>query len=163
MHKFLFSIFYFLFSVFCVTAQQAGVQKLLSGGTTRINGATTNTVAIGLTSTNTYGLPGTATNLAQDVSEYDYVGLTWSRAAGSNDTLQVFKSHDGGTSYEAIPSFSYAGPLASAAFETNTTLDVHGVTTLGFVIKNAGAIDDTNTLLEINLKLPKNQTRYAPE
>ena len=163
MKKHLLSAFCFLLSAFCATAQTSGVQKLLSGGTTRINGATTNTLAIGLTSTNTYGLPGTATNLAQDVSEYDYVGLTWSRAAGSNDTLQVFKSHDGGTSYEAIPSFSYAGPLASAAFETNTTLDVHGVTTLGFVIKNAGAIDDTNTLLEINLKLPKNQTRYAPE
>ena len=53
MHKFLFSVFCFLLSAFCATAQTSGVQKLLSGGTTRINAATTNTVAIGLTSTNT--------------------------------------------------------------------------------------------------------------
>ena len=159
------SIILAISTALCISAnaQQAGVQVILSGGTMRVPALTTNVISVGLVSTNTYGLPGTSTNLFQSVQEFDYVGLTWSRATGSNDTLQVFKSHDNGVTFEAIPSFSYTGPAASAAFETNITLDVHGVSTLGFVIKNAGNVDLTNTLLEVNLKLNKILTRYAPE
>ena len=138
--------------------QIAGVYPIgtLNGGINRILAATTNTAAVGLSSTNTYGLPGTSTNLVQSVAEYQTVGLTWSYGAGSNATLQVFKTFDNGTTFEANPSFSYSGPAASsAAFSTNVSISVTDCTGIGFVLKNASNLDLTNVLVEVNLKLTK--------
>jgi hypothetical protein len=149
------------------SAQPAGLhwaEMSLSGGASRVPALTTNVIANGLTSTNIYGLPGTYSNLCMSVDEFDYVGFTWKYGAGSNATVQVFKSMDNQVTYEAIPSFSFSGPATSSgAFSTNALLDVHGVSHLAFVLKNASTIDESNALVEINLKSPKFGAKQATQ
>src|ERR1035438_7379951 len=92
-------------------AQTAGKHYIgtLSGTPVRVLASSTNTVAIGLTSTNSYGLPGSTNQLlVQSVSEFDSVGFTWSYLAGSNATVQVFKSYDNLATFDAIPSYSFS-------------------------------------------------------
>jgi hypothetical protein len=149
-----------------VRAQPAGVSYIgtLSGTPVRVLALTTNVVAIGLTSTNTYGLPGTTNQpqLIQSVSEFDNVPITWSYLSGSNATVDVYKSYDGMLSYDAKPSFSISGPATtSGAFSTNALLDCKGVSHLAFVIKNASTLDMTNAQLTVNLKSPKWQSKPA--
>jgi hypothetical protein len=148
-------------------AQPAGVHYIgtLSGTPVRVLASSTNVVAIGLTSTNTYGLPGsTNQQLIQSVSEFDSVGFTWSYLSGSNATVNVYKSFDNCASFDVNPSFSFSGPAtSSAAFSTNVSLAVPGVTHLAFVIQNASTLDLTNAYLTVNLKSPKWGAKQATQ
>jgi hypothetical protein len=120
--------------------------------------ALTNGVQNGVITTNTFSqpsiTPASNTNLLlQNVASFEYIGLTWSYASGSNATCNAFKSYDYGNTFEATPTFSFTGPAAaSTAFLTNVMADVRGVTTLSFVIKNASTIPLTNHISEVNLK-----------
>jgi hypothetical protein len=155
--------------IITASAQQAGVYPLLSGYTTVLPAASTNVaivystvIAGGVTNnviqTNTFGLPGTSTNLVLPVSQFDYAGLTFAftgTATSTNDLL-IFKSFDRGATYEPTPSFTFTNLApGAAAYLTNGALDIHGVNALGFVIKNKGTTIATNVLLEINLKSQK--------
>ena len=156
--------------VFSVNAQNIGLYSpgnIQSGGTIVVPAnstnvfwtyALTNGVQNGVITTNTYSqpsiTPASNTNLlTQNVSSFEYIGLTWSYASGSNATCNAYKSYDYGQTFEASPTFSFTGPAAaSTAFLTNVMADVRGVTTLGFVIKNASTIPLTNHISEVNLK-----------
>jgi hypothetical protein len=148
-------------------AQTAGKHYIgtLSGTPVRVLASSTNTVAIGLTSTNIYGLPGSTNQLlVQSVSEFDFVGFTWSYLSGSNATVQVFKSYDNLATFDAIPSYSFSGPATSSgAFSTNAVLDCTGVTHLAFVVLNPSTIDETNAYLSVYLKSPKRGAKQATE
>lgn len=149
-------------------AQPAGLYYIgtLSGTPVRVLASSTNVVAIGLTSTNTYGMAGSTNwpQLIQSVSEFDNVPITWSYLSGSNATVNVYKSYDGMLSYDAGPSFSISGPATtSGAFSTNVLLDCKGVTHLAFVIQNASTLDLTNAYLTVNLKSPKRQAKQATQ
>jgi len=135
-----------------------GVALIFPTGTTNqtISVFYTNGVANGVLTTNQYGLPGTATNLVIQIYNYDYVGLTLSligTATSTNDVL-IYKSFDQGRIFEATPSFSYTGiaPGNGVTYSTNASLDVHGVTTLAFVVKSYGTTSTTNNGVELNLK-----------
>lgn len=146
------------------SAQKAGPYKTPPGGVYRVLANSTNVIAAGVASTNTYGLPGTATNLVFAVTEFDYVGFTWSYGNGSNETAQVFQSRDGGVTFEATPSWSFSGPAATAgAFATNALLDCRGVTHLGVVLKNASTLDETNAYVCVYLKSPKYGSKVATQ
>jgi hypothetical protein len=118
----------------------------------------TNGVANGVIVTNNYGNPGTATNLALNITSYDYVGLTWgfTGTATSTNSLLIYKSFDNGANYETTASFQYLNIAPGAAgWVTNASLDVHGVSTLAFVVKSSGTTAGTNNVLEVNLKSPQ--------
>jgi hypothetical protein len=142
------------------SAQKAGLYQTFNGGTTRLVAGTTNSIATGTNAAVQYGLPGTSTNIAQTVGEFDYVGLTWSFTGSTNATLKLYKSFDNGLTYEANPSFSYSG---SGTFATNASIDVHSVTHLGVVLANVGTLDATNHVLEFNLKSPKMLWKQATQ
>ena len=116
--------------------------------------AYTNGVLNGVITTNQYGLPGTTTNLALTVANYDYVGFTWSLTgtATSTNSLLIYRSKDG-VYYEATPSFQYLNIAPGAAtFTTNATLNVQGDSTLAFVVKSSGTTGTTNNTVSLNLK-----------
>jgi hypothetical protein len=145
------------------TAQNIGLYRILSGGTTTVPAGVTNQIVVGGV-TNQYGLPGTATNLAQSVQDYNTAGLTISLTgtATSTNSVLIYKSFDNGTTYEANPSFSYTGIApGAAAWSTNASLTLTDVTTLGFVVKSSGTTDATNVLVELNLKAPRQQVQAA--
>ena len=147
-------------------AQPAGLHYIgtLSGTPVRGPALTTNVVAIGLTSTNIYGLPGTSSNLVQSVDEFDSVGFTWSYLSGSNATVQVYRSYDNQVNYEITPGYSFSGPAtSSAAYSTNGSLAVPGATHIAFVIKNASTLDLTNCYLTVNLKSEKRGALQATQ
>lgn len=115
----------------------------------------TNGVANGVIATNNIGNPGTATNMAVNIQNYDYVGLTfgYTGTATSTNSLLVYKSFDNGANYETAATFQYLTLAPGAAgWVTNASLDVHGVTTLAFQVKNSGTTAATNVVLELNLK-----------
>jgi hypothetical protein len=150
----------------CARAQNAGLYQAFTGGTIVLPSATTNTAYIyqltngvqnGVISTNVWGAPGTSTNLVLNVSEYDYVGFTWSltgTATSTNDIL-IYKSFDNGGFWEATPTFSYTQVPGAAAGGTNVSLDVHGVTSLAFVSRSRGTTSASNNVVELNLKSPR--------
>lgn len=147
---------------FTASAQQAGLYTPLNGGTTRVLAASTNLVALGVTSTNQYGLQNTSSNLVQTVAEFDKVGFTWSYGAGSNATVLIYKSYDNATTFESVPSYTYTGPAATAtAFSTNALLDLTGVSHVAVVIRNPSTIDMTNAYVGFNLKSPKYGAKAA--
>jgi hypothetical protein len=131
--------------------------------------ATTNGVQNGVIVTNSYGTPsitaGSNTNLLSlPVADFDYCGLTFALTgtATSTNALSIYKSFDNGNTFEATPTFSYTAIAPGAAgYLTNASLDIHGVTTLGFLVKSSGTTFGTNALLEINLKAPRSQTQQA--
>lgn len=144
-------------------AQSAGLNPLIQGSTYRLLANSTNVVAQGLSSTNTYGLPGTSSNLIVNVSEYDKVGFTWSYTAGSNVTARIFKSYDNAQTFELVPSYTYSSPAASSsAFQTNALLDVTGCTHVGLTFGNASTIDATNLWAAFNLKSPRYGSKIVP-
>lgn len=155
----------FLAAAFCLglaesapraEAQQAQVYQIIYGGTSRVPASTTNTVIVNV-STNTYGIPGTGSNLVMQVAEFDYVGLTWTFTGSTNASLLIYKSFDNGVTFNTnAADFNYLNQTAGTGiFTTNAALDVHGVTHLGFGLQNRGVNDETNLLLEINCKSPK--------
>lgn len=154
------------------SAQTADTYQLFGGGTAFTPPLTTNVLFSSVTASNTYSQPGIGslapnTNLwTMNVAQFDYVGLTWAftgTATSTNDLL-IFKSYDKGLTFETVPSFQYLGIApGAAAFETNGSLDVHGVTTLAFVLKSRGTTYTTNNLLEVNLKSPKYGAKPATQ
>lgn len=142
------------------SAQRVGLYIPLTGGTTRLPAATTNVVALGVTSTNTYGLPGTSTNLSQTVGEFDTAGLTFSSAVSTNVTLSVYVSYDNGTTYGTNPAYTYTG---SGTYSTNASLSLPSATHIAFKLANVGTLEATNVYLAINLKAPKELMKPATQ
>lgn len=151
-------------------AQLNGLYQYLTGGTIVIPSNSTNTfysytltngVQNGVIVTNLFGAPGTSTNLAVNVSEYDYVGLTiaFTGTATSTNTLLLYKSFDNGANYESAATFSYVATPGAAAYVTNAALDIHGVTHLAFVSRANGTVASStfasNAVVELNLKSPR--------
>jgi hypothetical protein len=147
-------------------AQIAGIYPAVSGGAIVFPANTTNTVWVytltngvpnGTITTNTYGLPGTATNLALSVANYDYTGFTWAftGTATSTNSLLIYRSKDG-VNYEQNASFQYLNVApGAAAYTTNVTLDIHGDSSLAFVLKSSGTTFSTNNAVSLNLKSPQ--------
>ena len=159
-------------------AQINGLYSIIPGGTAVIPTATTNLVwgyvltngvQNGVIITNQYGNPGTATNLALNVSEYDYAGLTWSMTGTGagltvcTNNLDIYKSFDFGAHFESNPSFTYlaTGVGFQTNYTTNASLDIHGVTALAFVVRNAAATTMSNVVININLKASRIQVQPA--
>jgi hypothetical protein len=153
---------------FTVSAQDSGRYVLLSGGTTTLNAASTNAfVVAGVT--NQLGNPAamaiTGSNLVLNVSEFDSVGLTWKETgvvATTNGTsrLQVFKSYDGGTTWETNAAYGYtnttpASTTGAATYTQTQKLDTSGATHLAFSMDNNASSYFTNNYLVLNLKRPK--------
>lgn len=175
--NFRFSLFVALFaglmclwSVPPVQAQDAGLYTAVSGGTLVLPSGSTNTVWVyaltngvqnGVITTNRYGLPGTSSNLTLNVSDYDYAGLTFglTGTATSTNSLLIYKSFNNGTTYESVASFQYLNIApGAAAYATNASLDIHGVSRLAFVLQSSGTTFGTNILLQMNFKAPVLQT-----
>lgn len=162
----------FLFSaVFFATfanAQRANIYPLLSGGTATMAATTTNAVIVGGV-TNVIGNPGTSTNLAISVSEFENIGLTFrfvGVASTTNGNVSVlgYKSYDGGIIYEDNPSIVYRVSSSGAkTYTTNATVAVTSATHVAFGLENSAAGYVTNTVLEINLKSPKYGARQATQ
>jgi len=145
-------------------AQKVGVYQIFTGGTTRALALTTNDIALGLVSTNQYGLPGTPTNIIQTVGNFDYVGITWSFTGGSNAVLQVFRCKDNGLTFNTnSPDFTYTSTAVTPGWTTNATLDVHGDSHIAFVLQNKGTLDLTNLILSINCKSGTTYTKPATQ
>lgn len=146
--------------------QIAGVYPAISGGAVVFPAATTNVawvytltngVPTGVITTNTYGNPGTATNLALTVANYDYAGFTWAftGTATSTNSLLIYRSKDG-VNYESTASFQYLNVAPGAAsYTTNVTLDIHGDYSLAFVVRSSGTTFATNNTISLNLKSPQ--------
>ena len=140
------------------------VGTAIASNTVILSAGTTNVIIPVSGTTNTYNAPAAGaiasnTNLLTvPVSQFDYVGLTWAftGTATSTNSLLIFKSFDGGATYEKTASFQYTGIAPGAAgLITNAALDVHGVTTLGFELRSPGTTAPTNVLLELNNKSPR--------
>lgn len=169
----LFALLALIFTVPSALAQNTGLYSAIGGGAVVIPAGTTNKVYVytltngvpnGTITTNTYGNPGTATNLTLNVQDYDYAGLvfTFTGTATSTNDLLVYRSYDNGATYEANAGFSYTGLAPGAAtYVTNALLDVRGVSRLAFVIKSAGTTYATNAAIKLNLKAARLQTSAA--
>jgi hypothetical protein len=150
-----------------VDAQVAGVYPLITGNA-GIPAQTTNEIIVN-GNTIIYGNPGTASNLVQTVSEFDYVGLTFSMA-GTAATIsapvgvRVFQSKDNGFTFEPNPSYTFSVTAAGAFTNTVVTnLDVHGSSHIAFQVFNNTGGYATNVLLEVNLKSPKYGAKAATQ
>lgn len=147
-------------------AQIAGIYPAISGGAVVFPANSTNVAWVytltngvpnGVITTNTYGLPGTATNLTLSTANYDYVGFTWAftGTATSTNSVLIYRSKDG-VNYESTASFQYLNIApGAAAFVTNATLDIHGDASLAFVIRSSGTTAATNNSVSLNLKGPQ--------
>lgn len=148
-------------------AQVAGVYPLITGNA-GIPALSTNVIYV-INGTNYFGNPGTASNLVQTVSEFDYAGLTFSMA-GTAATIsapvgvRVFQSKDNGFTFEPNPSYTFS-VSASGAFTNTvvTNLDVHGSSHIAFVVFNNTGGYATNVLLEVYLKSPKYGAKAATQ
>ena len=167
-----------LIAAFSVSAQTIGVKSLLTGGTTTMNPGTTNQfIVAGVT--NQYGAVNstaiTSSNLQQNISEFDNVGFTFKAtgiAATTNGIfgVRVFRSYDGGTTFETVPYISYtnlvAAPNGAATWTVATNLNnLLGATHLGFSLENACANGGylTNVSMSVNLKSAKLLTKQATQ
>ena len=148
-------------------AQSAGVYTLIAGGTANLPAVSTNIVYPTLTTSNLYGLPGTASNLVQSVAQFDYAGVTL-QYVGTIDTTNVavgvlvYGSANNGVAWDSTPRWALTNITLAASATTGytsttvTNLDTHGLTSLAFVPYNRTAVGiATNFLLQVNLKSPK--------
>jgi len=150
-------------ATFVASAQPAGLYPIFNGGTTVIPALSTNVVRPSLLVTNTYGLPGTSTNLILNVNQAEEVGFSFGfvgLAATTNAAvaIDVYRSYDFGVTYEATAGITFQNsPVAPGAttYFTNGVFLVPGVTTLAFVPRNLTIGLATNVYLSLNLKAPK--------
>jgi hypothetical protein len=130
---------------------------------------TANTIALNGTNI-VLGQLGTTSNLVQDVSEYDYAGITWQNVmpAGSLGATNqpygvfVYRSYDGGQIFESASVLNWTNVSTAAQAATGitnqftTNLNCQAATTIGFIFTNGTATGlPTNGILRVNLKSPK--------
>lgn len=124
-----------------------------------------------IATTNTFSSPGgilsANTNLLVfNVSAFDYAGITFgfTGTATSTNSFLLYPSYDNGATFAAVPILSYLNIApGAAAFITNSSVDLHGVTHVAVVIRGTGTTYATNALGEITFKANKVQTRQATQ
>ena len=177
--KFIKHIFLTTFAigmVFTASAQNNGLYSpanIWAGGNVSLPAASTNlfwTYALTngvqngvITTNNSYGnvTDGSTSNLTLNVSEYDYVGITYVVTSDASSTnapvgLAVYTSNDYGKTFASSPSFSWtnsiAAPGGTSQKYTTNTWDIHGVSTLGFKFYNLAAAGQATNYISVNLK-----------
>lgn len=136
--------------------QAQGLYPVFTGGTTTLQPYTTNTYVYGGV-TNRFGAPGTSTNIAVNVSQYDTIGMTFkfTGTATSTNALYLYRSMDEGASYLAAPFFSITGIVpGAAAYQTNVAISVSGCSHIAIRTENIGSTYATNVDLSFYLKAP---------
>ena len=172
------AVLVFVLLGFNASAQVGRLYQVFTNGV--LPPMTTNQVII-VAVTNLYGLPGTPTNLLQDVHAFDNVGFTLQytgTAAATNAAIgaYIFRSYDDGNIWETTPGFTFTNiTLAASAAsgftqQVTTNLYVPGVTGLAIVLVNncTNYVATTpgwatNLVLEFKPKAPKVLTRTSAD